>query len=319
MDEIERYTECMNEIKASQHILIRTYERVKAQNTGIAFASNKRRLLYPIFSALAVCILLLCFANVCLKEETNVFSIAAYALVYTESDSIILQDIDPSLYGDQNQWVGYYDGSNFYFCVGLNFAGKNISSVSFRTKNGFFAIQHPHDYSDISNVLKLRSRATGQIMMLGKSFEPVGNEVTLNNDIEAEDVLLFWGTKSDSFCDTPDIIDIEATACFANGTEQSDQLLIDFKRPGSSVIVFTTEDAYVKDIYGSKTSSSIETDNLFLPYQEVIDRLNLEFEPDIIVPYDKKMTIYEYYKDFPLEEFENALRKEYIESQNYFP
>lgn len=66
-----------------------------------------------------------------------------------------------------------------------------------------------------------------------------------------------------------------------------------------------------------KESSDAETladlDQLLAPYQEVIDRLNKENGWRISIPEDSKQQVYDYYKDYSMEEFEQELRKEMAE------
>lgn len=66
-----------------------------------------------------------------------------------------------------------------------------------------------------------------------------------------------------------------------------------------------------------KESSDTETlsnlDQLLEPYQEVIDRLNKENGWRISIPEGSKQQVYDYYKDYSMEEFEQELRREMAE------
>lgn len=54
-------------------------------------------------------------------------------------------------------------------------------------------------------------------------------------------------------------------------------------------------------------------DELLAPYQEVIDRVNEDFDYTFFIKEDKKQSFYDAYKDMPLDEFEAKLREDYEE------
>lgn len=59
---------------------------------------------------------------------------------------------------------------------------------------------------------------------------------------------------------------------------------------------------------------SADIDALLAPYQEVIDAVNAEVEPDFFIPEEDKETMYNHYKDYTLEEFEQELRESHAEA-----
>lgn len=61
----------------------------------------------------------------------------------------------------------------------------------------------------------------------------------------------------------------------------------------------------------SITSGNLDLDQLLSPYQEVIDKLNFEYNADMILPSDGKEEVYNKVKNKTVEEFEKDLRKSY--------
>lgn len=70
-------------------------------------------------------------------------------------------------------------------------------------------------------------------------------------------------------------------------------------------------------IAGSTTRGNLDLDQLISPYQEVIDKLNLEYNTNILIPPDGKEEVYGNVKDKTVEEFEKSLRKSYEEIRPY--
>lgn len=57
-------------------------------------------------------------------------------------------------------------------------------------------------------------------------------------------------------------------------------------------------------------------DALLAPYQEVIDKVNADIEPDFCIPDDQKENVYNFYKDYTLDEFEQELRDLYADASD---
>lgn len=68
------------------------------------------------------------------------------------------------------------------------------------------------------------------------------------------------------------------------------------------------DDGLFVDPHTVDLASDRTIDKLFAPYQAVIDALNAELSPDFLITEDKKETVYNHYKDYTLEEFEQELR-----------
>lgn len=58
---------------------------------------------------------------------------------------------------------------------------------------------------------------------------------------------------------------------------------------------------------GCAKSESADIDALLSPYLEVIEKVNKDIEPDFYIPDDQKENVYNYYKNYTLEEFEAEL------------
>lgn len=57
-----------------------------------------------------------------------------------------------------------------------------------------------------------------------------------------------------------------------------------------------------------------DIDELLKPYQEVLDRLNAEYDYKLYIPEDRKYSVYDAYKDLSPEEFEKQILEELNES-----
>ena len=53
-----------------------------------------------------------------------------------------------------------------------------------------------------------------------------------------------------------------------------------------------------------------DIDELLKPYQEVLDRLNAEYDYKLYIPKDRKYSVYDAYKDLSPEEFEKQILEE---------
>ncbi len=69
----------------------------------------------------------------------------------------------------------------------------------------------------------------------------------------------------------------------------------------------------VKEEENQSTEPLPNLEQLLAPYQEVIDRLNKENGWRISIPEDSKQQVYDYYKDYSMEEFEQEMRREMAE------
>lgn len=58
---------------------------------------------------------------------------------------------------------------------------------------------------------------------------------------------------------------------------------------------------------GDTKNEKTEIDQLLAPYQEVIDKVNREVEPDFYIPEAEKENVYNYYKEMTTAEFEQRL------------
>lgn len=58
---------------------------------------------------------------------------------------------------------------------------------------------------------------------------------------------------------------------------------------------------------GDAKNEENEIDQLLVPYQEVIDKVNREIEPDFYIPEAEKENVYNYYKEMTTAEFEQRL------------
>ena len=61
-----------------------------------------------------------------------------------------------------------------------------------------------------------------------------------------------------------------------------------------------------------------DIDELLKPYQDVLDRLNAEYDYKLYIPEDRKYSVYEAYKDLSPEEFEKQILAELNESTENF-
>lgn len=92
-----------------------------------------------------------------------------------------------------------------------------------------------------------------------------------------------------------------------------------FKKDGTSDSIPLLPVSESKQLWSKaeKENSGTETlpnlDQLLEPYQEVIDRLNKENGWCISIPENSKQQVYDYYKNYSMEEFEQELRKEMAE------
>lgn len=186
----------------------------------------------PKFAAVMAGIICLALAGGLLTAlgNTNVFTVKAYALGESEDGSIELREMD--LLDMPDVWAGYFDGSNFYVSVGLKCQGKNIESVEFSTREGFFAKQYIDELSGGEGISKMYVGPDNRLVMYGDKFEPAGSRVTLDGGEASGNVLLFWGMQSSDGNQRPPNIEITAMATFEDGKTQEVPITIDLSGLG---------------------------------------------------------------------------------------
>lgn len=193
---------------------------------------NRKKHHWLKFGVIAAClcaVLLMVFGG--LPNSTNTFFVSAYALEIASDGAIQLKETD--FLEQPDVWGGHFDGKNFYVNVGLRYGGDNIKSVDFATESGFFAKQYVGNLVDGENVSRLYVGADNKLVVYGTEFEIVGETITLNEETMTDDLLLFWGMPmADVQDDTPERVDITATATFLDGRTQELPVSIDLSGEG---------------------------------------------------------------------------------------
>jgi len=163
-------------------------------------------------------------------NDANIFSVKTYAFEEQDTGSIGLREID--LLDQPDVWCGVFSDGNFYVSVGLRYEGKNIKSVDFSTMEGFFAKQYIN-LLDGEDVSKSYVGADNRLVMVGEDFDIAGNRITLDDETQTDDLLLFWGVQATNMSEVPKKIEIAATATFNDGKTQELTVSIDLTGVGA--------------------------------------------------------------------------------------
>ena len=171
-------------------------------------------------------------------QDTNNFSITAYAMKFLEDGLMGMSEVDiidqPDILG------GYYDRENglFYISVGLRCDGENIKSVEFFVEDGFFAKQYYGDLKYEEGVSMTYVGADHRLVMVGEDFEIAGHSLVLGKDDMADNLLLFWGMETETpglhprDLNLPEKIDMLAKATFNDGATSTLPVTIDISKTG---------------------------------------------------------------------------------------
>ena len=86
-----------------------------------------------------------------------------------------------------------------------------------------------------------------------------------------------------------------------------------------TIVIEQNENGYSAKIEKINSYEVIgDIDELLKPYQEVLDRLNAEYDYKLYIPDDRKYSVYEAYRDLSPEEFEKQILEELNESTEDF-
>ena len=86
-----------------------------------------------------------------------------------------------------------------------------------------------------------------------------------------------------------------------------------------TIVIEQNENGYSAKIDKVNSFETIgDIDELLKPYQEVLDRLNAEYDYKLYIPEDRKYSVYDAYKDLSPEEFEKQILEELNGSTEVF-
>lgn len=139
-----------------------------------------------------------------------------------------------------------------------------------------------------------------------------------------------WKSSTSETVDAISRIDLQKTLNYifvvpSEGEEPPYRLTINVYDEASGTLVLLTlvidgnngnYTAKIEAIHDYELVSDI--DELLKPYQEVIDRLNEEYNCGLLIPEDRKISVYMAYKDMTPEEFEKQILAELNESTENF-